>query len=344
MAAPLLAVRGLTKAFAGRAVLAGVDLDVHQGTIAAVLGPSGTGKTTLLRIVAGFEDADAGTVTLDGVTLVDGPRGVPAERRHIGIVPQEGALFPHLSVGENVGFGLRRRSHARIEECLELVGLAGMARRRPHELSGGQQQRVALARALAPAPPLVVLDEPFSSLDAGLRAHVRDDVMDALRRAGATALLVTHDQQEALAVADQVAVLLDGTVAQAGPPETVYRRPASLAVATFVGESIVVPVAPDGSSTLGPLEAADGAAGSMAVVRPEQVRLTTAGAVGTAPATVTGTTFLGHEAQVTLRLADGTDVRARLHLAGLPAVGAVVGVAVVGPVSVFGPVAARLTA
>jgi iron(III) transport system ATP-binding protein len=294
----LLSVRGLSKAFFGRVVLDSVDLTVPTGSITAVLGPSGAGKTTLLRIVAGFEDADAGTVTMRGTTLVDGSAGTPAERRHIGLVPQEGALFPHLSVGQNIGFGLPRRSQRRIDECLDLVGLAGMAPRRPHELSGGQQQRVALARALAPEPPLIVLDEPFSSLDAGLRAQVRDDVVAVLRRAGTTALLVTHDQQEALAVADQVAVLLDGAVAQAGQPEAVYRHPASLAVATFVGA---------------------------------------AGTVGTVPATVTATTFLGHEALVALRLADGREVRARVHLARMLHPGTQVGVAVEGPVAVFGP-------
>lgn len=328
---PLLSVRGVVKAFGAHRVLVGADLDVAHGSVTALLGPSGTGKTTLLRIVAGFDDADAGTVTLDGIVVATGRRGVPAERRRVGYVPQEGALFPHLSVADNVGFGLPRGSNGRVDDCLELVGLPGMGQRRPHELSGGQQQRVALARALAPAPPLVVLDEPFSSLDAGLRARVRDEVIDAVRAAGVAALLVTHDQQEALAVADQVAVLLDGRVAQAGPPDELYLRPRSLAVATFVGEGIVLDVDADGGSALGRLTV-DGPCPGTAVVRPEQLRVERA---AEGPAAVTRTTFLGPETLVGLRLADGRDVTARVHGRRTPVVGDRVCVCVDGPVVSF---------
>jgi iron(III) transport system ATP-binding protein len=191
-----LAVTGLTKAFGGRPVLTDVDLDVPEGSLTAILGPSGSGKTTLLRIIVGFEHADGGMVTLGG-TVVDGPGAhVPAERRRIGYVPQEGCLFPHLTVAANVGFGLPRRDRRTqaIGDLLDAVGLAGLGGRYPHQLSGGQQQRVALARALAIKPSLVLLDEPFGSLDANLRASIRADVRRLLTEAGATAVLVTHDQ------------------------------------------------------------------------------------------------------------------------------------------------------
>ena len=223
-------VTGLGKAFGAHPVLAGLDLEVPAGSLTAILGPSGSGKTTLLRLLAGFERADAGTIGIGGV-LVDGP-GVhlPPERRRIGYVPQEGSLFPHLTVAANVGFGLPARRHGarqrragQVEALLETVGLAGFGRRYPHQLSGGQQQRVALARALAIEPAVVLLDEPFASLDAHLRASVRADVQEIFRRAGTTAVLVTHDQDEALSVADRVAALRDGRIAQCAPPDDLYR-------------------------------------------------------------------------------------------------------------------------
>jgi iron(III) transport system ATP-binding protein len=345
------------KSFGAAAVLRGVDLAVPEGRILTVLGPSGCGKTTLLRIVAGFERADRGTVHLRG-REVEGPgRSVAPEHRRVGIVPQEGALFPHLSVGENVGFGLGRRSRrsdrngARVAECLAQVGLSGHERARPHELSGGQQQRVALARALAPDPSLVVLDEPFSSLDPGLRASVRAEVVAALRASGATAVVVTHDQEEALSMADEVAVLLGGRVAQAGDPRTVYGSPASIEVATFVGEAALVPARRSGrsgrsgrgaDSPLGPLDLQDGspAAGDLiVVVRPEQISLAGgpggAGA-GAVPATVVATTYLGRDATVELSVA-GMDrtVTARVPARDLPEPGAEVELRVEGELPAF---------
>jgi iron(III) transport system ATP-binding protein len=238
-----LSISGVVKAFGGLSVLGGVDLEVPEGSFTAILGPSGSGKTTLLRIIAGFERPDAGLVCL-GPEVVDdaGPRFVPCEKRRIGYVPQEGALFPHLSVGRNVGFGLSReeRRGDRVDELLELVGLAGLGRRYAHQLSGGQQQRVALARALASHPEIVLLDEPFSSLDASLRASVRADVHDVLRRSGATSILVTHDQDEALSMADQVAVLRGGIIAQVNTPSTLYRAPRDADLARFLGEANLV--------------------------------------------------------------------------------------------------------
>jgi iron(III) transport system ATP-binding protein len=302
-----LQVYALDKAFGTTRVLRGVDLTVPEASLVAVLGPSGCGKTTLLRIVAGFERPDRGTIAIGGRVVSRPGVAVPPERRRIGFVPQEGALFPHLSVGRNVAFGLGRggRRSRRVEEVLELVGLAGYAERMPHELSGGQQQRVALARALAPEPALVLLDEPFSALDTALRAAVRDDVRAALTAAGATAVLVTHDQQEALSMADLVAVLRDGRVVQADPPAALYAEPADVGVATFVGEAVVLDVVVArgmAASPLGALAVRGGAAvpdgPGTAVLRPEQVVLTGPG-VGV-PAHVLDIAFYGHDASVRL--------------------------------------------
>jgi iron(III) transport system ATP-binding protein len=271
------------------------------------------------------------------------------------VVPQEGALFPHLSVGANVGFGLARAGRAgRVAECLELVGLSGTERARPDELSGGMQQRVALARALAPRPDLVLLDEPFSALDAGLRAQVRAEVCEVLRRAGATAVLVTHDQQEALSVADSVGVLLGGRVVQHADPVRLYREPVSLEVARFVGEAVVVagradaglggpggpgePGGPGGIDTpLGVLVPAGPGpyVGPVTVlVRPEQLVVAPTGTG--VPARVVGRTFLGPDALVDLAV-DGlaNPVRARVGSWALPEPGATVGCTVAGPVAVF---------
>ncbi|HEU5420700.1 MAG TPA: ABC transporter ATP-binding protein [Streptosporangiaceae bacterium] len=234
-----LKVLGLHKAFGSHPVLAGLDLTVPAGSLTAILGPSGSGKTTLLRVLAGFDQADAGTVRIGG-TIVDGPgEHVPPERRRIGYVPQEGSLFPHLSVAANVGFGLpaRQRRGPKVAGLLEAVGLAGLGKRYPHQLSGGQQQRVALARALAIEPALVLLDEPFASLDAHLRAAVRADVQAIFRAAGTTAILVTHDQDEALSMADRVAVLRSGQIAQCAPPQELYIHPADPHLARFIGDA-----------------------------------------------------------------------------------------------------------
>ena len=237
-----VAVTGLHKAFGAHPVLTGVDLEVPAGSLTAILGPSGSGKTTLLRLMAGFERLDAGTIGI-GDVLVDGPGVyVAPERRRIGYVPQEGNLFPHLTVAGNVGFGLTARERrggkrVKVDAMLETVGLGGFGRRYPHQLSGGQQQRVALARALAIEPAVVLLDEPFASLDASLRAGLRADVQEIFHRAGTTAVLVTHDQDEALSTADWVAVLRDGKIAQCAPPDDLYRRPADAALASFVGDA-----------------------------------------------------------------------------------------------------------
>jgi iron(III) transport system ATP-binding protein len=297
-----LAVAGLDKRFGAHQVLTGLNLDVPAGSLTAILGPSGSGKTTLLRVLAGFEHADSGTVRI-GSAVADGP-GVflPPERRRIGYVPQEGSLFPHLTVAANVAFGLSRRKWGRERrgkrsaELLEAVGLGGLDRRYPHQLSGGQQQRVALARALAIEPEVVLLDEPFASLDAHLRASVRADVQQLLKESGTTTVLVTHDQDEALSTADRVAVLRDGGIAQCDAPQELYSRPVDADMASFIGEANLIPGILNGSSVqtllgvhpvTGPGAAGDGAdAGAarngsdrlghrpaMVLIRPEQVEL-----------------------------------------------------------------------
>ena len=309
MAEPGLVVEGVWKAYGAQQVLRGTDLDVPRGSLTAVLGPSGCGKTTLLRLVAGFERLDAGSVTVGGRVVAGAAGQLPPERRFVGIVPQEGALFPHLSVEANVAFGLGRgvRRGGRVQEVLELVGLTGLGDRMPHELSGGQQQRVAVARALAPRPALILLDEPFSALDAALRAELRADVRTALAADGATGVLVTHDRTEALSTADLVAVLREGRVVQAAAPAVLYREPADLGVAVFVGDVVVLP----GSTTARGVDTAVGhlpvsgpiAAPGTAVrvlLRPEQVQL---GEEGGPAATVVSQVFAGPDSRVTVRLA-----------------------------------------
>ncbi|MFG3000757.1 ABC transporter ATP-binding protein [Streptomyces sp. NPDC048340] len=321
-------ITGVSKSYGpGAPVLRGLDLTVPAGTLAALLGPSGCGKTTLLRIVAGFLRADAGTVTVGGRTLSGPGVHLPPEHRRIGIVPQEGALFPHLSVAHNVAFGLighaRAERRSRTEEMLELVGLGGYGKRMPHELSGGQQQRVALARALAPEPALVLLDEPFNALDSALRSGVRADVRTALRATGATALLVTHDQQEALSTADLVAVVRDGRVAQCDTPQELYRRPADPWVARFVGDAVLIPGTADhGTATtvLGRLPLAAppvGRSEGTVLLRPEQLQLTETATA--AQGTVTDVTFYGHDAMVTVSV-DGLEGPLGIRVAGPVAV------------------------
>ena len=324
-----LTVKDLTKAFTATPVLTGLDLHVPSGSLTALLGPSGCGKTTLLRLIAGFDDPDAGTVTLGDRVVAGAGRSVPARRRGIGFVPQEGGLFPHLSVAANISFGLPRRSRrdgGRVRELLALVGLSPeLADRSPHQLSGGQQQRVALARALAPETSLVLLDEPFSSLDAALREETRLAVADALRTTGATAVLVTHDQAEALSMADQVAVLRGGRLVQLTDPRTLYRHPRDLDVATFVGEAVVLDAdIHDGVATcaLGsmPLERSCPDGRARVVLRPEQLRLSAPTATGPR-ARVRSVDFYGHDSRVWLDLPSGVTVSARLEGTDIPAAG-----------------------
>lgn len=343
-----LRVRGVRATYGSTEVLHGIDLDVPTGTTTAILGPSGCGKTTLLRVVTGFQPPTAGTVALDDEVVAGDGRWVPPEQRRIGYVSQEGNLFPHLSIAANIAFGLprsERRDRARVADLLELVGLdAALMDRRPDQLSGGQQQRVAIARALAPGPRLVVLDEPFSSLDTGLRATTREAVAEALRHEGVTVVLVTHDQGEALSFADQVAIMHDGRFAQTGPPVQVYSEPVDRRSAEFLGEAQFLPgaVTDEGVSTVIGTLALDGTAPSGPVevlLRPEQLRLSPDG-TGVA-ATVVSTTYFGHDALVALDLPAGGDaagdVRLSARVSGLeaPVEGTRVSVTVVGAVRAF---------
>jgi iron(III) transport system ATP-binding protein len=313
-----VAVTGLYKAFGAHQVLTGVDLEVPAGSLTAILGPSGSGKTTLLRLMAGFDRADAGTIGI-GDVLVDGPGVyVAPERRRIGYVPQEGSLFPHLTVEGNVGFGLtaRERRGGKVAGLLETVGLGGFGKRYPHQLSGGQQQRVALARALAIEPAVVLLDEPFASLDAHLRASVRADVHEIFRRAGTTAVLVTHDQDEALSTADWVAALRDGKIAQCAAPEDLYRRPADAELAGFIGAANLLEGVLDGgvvktllgSLPLNPAATNLGPAGRVTVlIRPEQIDIgpNEAGVTGR----VTSYGYHGHDAVLHVQPANDAEAQ-----------------------------------
>jgi iron(III) transport system ATP-binding protein len=317
----------VSKSFGATNAVREVGLEVERGELMAVLGPSGCGKTTLLRLIAGFEAPDAGTVTV-GDTVVAGPgRLVAPEERRVGMVFQDYALFPHLTVRANVAFGLSRRTRERRESLtrstLELVGLQHKTGRYPRELSGGERQRVALARALAPEPEIVLLDEPFSSLDATLRAGLRREVELILREADATALLVTHDQEEALSLADRLAVMREGGIVQVGAPEEVYGKPASRWAAQFVGEvNVLAGVARGGGveTELGRFDLRAPADGTVHVaVRPEQLELT---ARHDGNAEVVAREFRGHDVLYRLRHEGGRTVLVQLPSLELYEVGA----------------------
>lgn len=229
----------LNKRFGDALIVDDVTFTVGTGQILALLGPSGCGKTTTLRLIAGFEELDSGWIEIAGQTVADHNTHIPPEKRRVGMVFQDYAIFPHLSVAENVGFGLNRAPdrHERTEAMLDLVGLLGLGDQMPHELSGGQQQRVALARALALEPAVLLLDEPFSNLDTALRMQVRGEVRELLKRSQATAIFVTHDQEEAMSIGDRVAVMNRGRIEQIGTPETIFHNPATRFVAEFMGQS-----------------------------------------------------------------------------------------------------------
>ena len=319
-----LSISGACKSFGAHTVLHDVDLEVPDGSLTAILGPSGSGKTTLLRVVAGFERVDRGAVRI-GDRIVDGEgHYVPPERRRIGYVPQEGALFPHLNVLANIGFGLPRRERGgdAVRRLVDMVGLTGLERRYPHQLSGGQQQRVALARALVVEPQLVLLDEPFASLDANLRAAVRADVVRVLREAGTTAVLVTHDQDEAFSMADRLAIMRDGRITPAAAPHDFYAHPLDPGMASFVGDANLLAGTVEGNDAITALgrlplrgaPAAGAARRAIVLVRPEQIEVRGDDGIdagdrdGTALAgRVVRTDYHGHDALVTIApLAPGT--------------------------------------
>lgn len=276
-----LSCENLTKRYGPVEVVRQLNLTVQQGEILALLGASGCGKTTTLRLIAGFERPDGGSITI-GDQQISGPQGfTPPEQRHMGIVFQQYALFPHLNVADNIAYGLHRQPRAhqdiRVGEALDLVGLGELKSRMPHELSGGQQQRVALARALAPKPTVLLLDEPFSNLDAALRRTVRDEVRRILHASDTTTIFVTHDQEEALSVADRIAVMSAGQAVQVGTPLEVYTYPATREVAAFLGDANFLPGEASGNSVtcaLGVLPLHKPTNGAVTVmIRPEQIRL-----------------------------------------------------------------------
>jgi iron(III) transport system ATP-binding protein len=341
---------GLRKSFGDHVVLDNLYLEVPEGSLTAVLGPSGSGKTTLLRLLAGFDRPDGGSISIGGTVVEDEHTHLPPEYRRVGYVPQDGALFPHLNAAGNIGFGLPRaeRKSGRAEELLELVGLAGEGERYPHQLSGGMQQRVALARALATRPSLVLLDEPFASLDAALRAEVRADVARVLADTGTTAVLVTHDQDEALSLADRVAVLRGGRVAQCAGPEEIYHDPLDPALASFVGDANLLPGTVRGGmvvTALGPLAIGDASTPVreseevLVLVRPEQVELDAVNGAGSLTGRVVNCHYYGHDMLVTVEMAGAAGGRsflsARLTGRSPLGTGSAVTVAVGGPVKVW---------
>jgi iron(III) transport system ATP-binding protein len=310
-------VRGLSKSFGAVHAVRDLNLEIERAELMAVLGPSGCGKTTLLRVIAGFEQPDAGCVVVSDEVVAGPGRIVPPEKRRVGMVFQDYALFPHLSVEGNVAFGLtarpREERDALTRRTLELVGLQHKARFGVYELSGGERQRVALARALAPEPELVLLDEPFSNLDATLRAGLRREVELILRDAEATALLVTHDQEEALSLADRLAVMRDGEIVQVGPPVEVYGRPATRWAAQFVGEVNVLSGVARGNGVeteLGVFDLRSPVSGSVQVaVRPEQLELR---ADSNGNAEVVAREFRGHDVLYRLRHEGGKTLLVQL--------------------------------
>lgn len=334
-----LSIRDVSHRYGDRLVLDSVNLEVPRQSITAIIGPSGVGKTTLLRLIAGFEAPDRGRIEVEGEVVAENSRLIiPPQSRGVTVVPQDGALFSHLTVGGNVAFGLKNRrsaaTRARVSQVLEIVGLANYEKHRPSQLSGGMQQRVALARALAPNPRVVLLDEPFAALDAGLREQVREETVRVLRATKATAIWVTHDQSEALSTADQVAVMLGGRIQQVATPAVMYQHPISQQVAEFVGETFMISGSSVGSGKF--VKCALGDAVPIAnecstgpvkvVVRPEQLSIVQEGTKGSVPVLVGDSKFFGHDGVVEGTFASGERVVIRLQADQLPQAGSRVSV------------------
>ncbi|MBZ0316655.1 MAG: ABC transporter ATP-binding protein [Anaerolineae bacterium] len=308
---PALVCERVTKTFGKTAAVRDLTFTLDPGQFFALLGPSGCGKTTSLRLMAGLETPTSGKIEISGQVVASENTWLPPNRRRVGLVFQDYALFPHLDVWHNVAYGLngtRQSKKQRVEEVLALVGLSGMEKRMPHQLSGGQQQRVALARALAPAPAIMLLDEPFSNLDAALRAQVREDVRQILKSAGISTVLVTHDQEEALSLADMVGVMFDGGLVQVAPPPVLYQSPATAAVARFVGDANLLAGEADGDTVqcaLGRLPLQNAMRGRVEVmIRPEAVNLTP---TESGHAEILSTTYFGHDQMVVLRLTNSAE-------------------------------------
>ncbi len=335
-----LQVDNITKRFGAVEAVHEFSLHANEGEFITLLGPSGCGKTTILRLLAGFEQADTGTIRIGDTVVANKDTFLRAEKRHVGMVFQDYALFPHLNVQDNVAFGLngsKKDKSKRAEEMLFLVGLAGYGERMPYELSGGQQQRVALARALAPQPDILLLDEPFSNLDAALRVQVRAEVRAILRKAGTTTIFVTHDQEEALSLSDKVAVIFDGELHQVGTPFELYTRPATRQVAAFVGEANFLKANAKGSvaeTVLGTVRLLSPKEGEIEVlIRPDMLHLLPTDE-GT-PASVLWHEYYGHNQRIGLQLVDGTELIARADSQIMYKVGQSIRVSVYAPLLAF---------
>jgi iron(III) transport system ATP-binding protein len=337
MSAPFLSCEGVNKRFGAVKAVEEVSFGVEKGHAFALLGPSGCGKTTLLRLIAGFERPDGGMIRLGGRVISGRGTMMPPERRRIGLVFQDYALFPHMSVRDNVAFGLKRNGrNGRVEELLGVVGLSGLGGRMPHELSGGQQQRVALARTLAAEPELVLLDEPFSNLDPSLRGRLRTEVRGILASLGMTAVFVTHDQEEALSLAERLGVMMDGRILQTGRPEEVYMAPASREVGEFLGDANFL----RGEYRQGLVEFELGRAPAASLVdgivdvmvRPESLSLSVEDGI---PVEVLSSEYYGHDQMVTVRLPSGKAIKVRLLPGRVLERGQRLGLRLSGDVTVF---------
>ncbi|ART79260.1 ABC transporter ATP-binding protein [Oceanisphaera avium] len=346
-----LIIDNVSKQFGEVAALNQVHLELEEGKMLAVLGPSGCGKTTLLRAIAGFETPTTGRIIINGQTVFGPQANIKPEHRKIGYVPQHGVLFPHLSVEKNISFGLQGEAFSskaqiskRVLEMLKLVGMTGLGQRMPHELSGGQQQRIALARALAPSPSLVLLDEPFSALDTGLRIALREEVKATLNAIGATAIMVTHDQEEALSMADLVAVMRQGECVQVSDPVSLYKYPSDIKVAKFVGDAIVLSAkVSQGTiqSCFGPLAlATEGVRDSQSatiMIRPEQFVLANSDEPHFSGC-VQKTIYYGHDALVHVLTSDqagAQEIQMRISGARTFMPGERLGLKIAGPVMAY---------
>lgn len=331
-------IDGLSVSFGETKVLDNLSLFIPSKSLVAVLGPSGCGKSTLLRAIAGFVAPKSGTIRFGTTLMSVSSVQVPPERRNVGYVPQEGALFPHLTVRKNVGFGLTRSktSEKRIDEMLELVGLSEFGDRYPHQLSGGQQFRVAIARALAPAPNVMLLDEPFSALDAQLREELRQEIKRILKETKTTTLLVTHDREEALVMADLVAPMKNGKIVQLGTPEEVYNNPVGIETAVSTGDALVVPAIKTKSgkvyTPLSNTQPANGQLGTV-IIRPEEIEIILSKAKSNAR--VSEIEYFGHDALIHLQLPDNTKVSARVAAPVAVQIGDLVTAKQTGPIRFF---------
>ena len=314
-----ISIQGLSAGYGHEAIINDISFELAEKQLLAILGPSGSGKSTLLKTIAGFLTPSQGSITLEGVTVSSTTSLVPPEKRNIGLVPQEGSLFPHLDVSANIGFGIKRdpNARARVDELLEIIGMTEFAHTRPQELSGGQQQRVALARALAPKPKLILLDEPFTALDTSLRAQMREDIRSILTLTSTTAIMVTHDQEEALATADQLALMQGGQLIAFGVPLALYNNPESISVARLLGEINVIPAVVESNNSVrtdfgvsltkdsGELNPGD--SGTL-IVRPEAIAIVEN---STPNATIIDSLFHGHDSLISVRTDSGLVIKLR---------------------------------